>query len=165
MEEENAQLENRVQSIIRENFTSVDEQTRKIFELTQSQHFDERNKKDEKIRRLEDQLEEAREGVTARIAQLEHENGDLRARREHLEKELESRLMFQEQQDKEVDNERNQLCEKIKVLESALQKLRSENRVSINNLIMAQSKNPQNMVTLIDIGDVRIKRLHIFNSA
>ena len=67
LEEENAQLENRVQSIIRENFTSVDEQTRKIFELTQSQHFDERNKKDEKIRRLEDQLDEAREGTGQKI--------------------------------------------------------------------------------------------------
>ena len=95
------------------------------------------------------------EGVTARIAQLEHDNGDLRARREHLEKELESRLTFQEQQDKEVDNERNQLCEKIKMLESALQKLRNENRVSINNLIMAQSESAQNMVTLIDVGGVR----------
>ena len=94
-------------------------------------------------------------GVTARIAQLEHDNGDLRARREHLEKELESRLTFQEQQDKEVDNERNQLCEKIKMLESALQKLRNENRVSINNLIMAQSENAQNMVTLLDVGGVR----------
>ena len=73
-----------------------------------------------------------------RIAQLEHENGDLRARREHLEKDLESRLVFQEQQDKEVDNERTQLFDKIKTLESALAKLRSENRVSINDQIQSR---------------------------
>ena len=40
------------------------------------------------------------------------------------------------------------------MLESALQKLRNENRVSINNLIMAQSENAQNMVTLLDVGGV-----------
>ena len=128
-----------METIIRDNLSSVDEQTRKIFELTQSQHFAERNKKDEKIRKLEDQLEEAREGVTERIAQLEHKCGDLNARKEHLEKEAESRLQFQEEQDKEQENERHQLLEKIKTLESALAKLRSETRVSINEQIMAKN--------------------------
>ena len=65
-----------------------------------------------------------------RIAQLEHENGDLRARREHLERDLESRLQFQEQQDKEVETERAHLVDKVKTLETALAKLRQDNRVS-----------------------------------
>ena len=138
LETSKEKLESDLQEIIRDNLASVDEQTRKIFELTQSQHFEERNKKDEKIRKLEDQLDGAREGVTERIANLEHKCGDLNARKEHLEKEAEARLLFHEQQDKEQETERNQLLDKIKTLDSALVKLRSENRVSINDQIMAR---------------------------
>ena len=53
LETENQKLEERVQAIVAENFTSVDEQTRKIFELSQAQHFEDRKDRDDKIRRLE----------------------------------------------------------------------------------------------------------------
>ena len=63
LEEENKVLDDRVKAIIAENFESADEQTRKIFEVTQAQNFEDRKRADEKIRHLEDQLENAREGI------------------------------------------------------------------------------------------------------
>ena len=63
LEEENKVLDDRVKTIISENFESTDEQTRKIFEVTQAQNFEDRKRADEKIRHLEDQLENAREGI------------------------------------------------------------------------------------------------------
>ena len=129
LEEDNAQLNERVQAIVAENFASVDEQTRKIFEMTQAQHFAERNQKDEKIRRLEDEVHEARSGLSDHIHQLKRENADLISRNEHLERDIESKIEFVETQSKEQEAERVQQEEKIKTLQSALTKLRNENRV------------------------------------
>jgi len=130
LEDETKTQKTRIDQIIRENFESVDEQTRKIFETSQAQHFQERKEKDEKIRKLEHQIEEARTKLEIRVQQLKKENADLLQRNHHLERDLESKLQFVEQQSTEQDHERGQQDDKIKRLESALDKLRTDKRVS-----------------------------------
>ena len=61
---------------------------------------------------------------------MKKENADLLQRNHHLERDLESKLQFVEQQSTEQDHERSQQDEKIRRLEQALEKLRNDKRVS-----------------------------------
>ena len=113
------QLNERVEAIVTDRFVkSKVFVTRSIHERTQTQHLAERNQKDEKIRRLEAENEK-----------MKRKNADLISRNEHLERDVESKIEFVETQSKEQEAERVQQEEKIKTLQSALTKLRNENRV------------------------------------
>ena len=56
--------------------------------------------KDDKISRLETELDEARDGLSQKFEIMKKENNDMRQRNEHLEREIESKLHFIEQQDR-----------------------------------------------------------------
>lgn len=127
----NTALQTEKEVLVSDRLADADDEVRRMFENAQSQHYEERNCKDEEIRKLQHLIENEVVAGNDNFDTLQCENTDLRDRVDFLEKEIESKTEFIQKQTLEQESDRQAQDDRILMLQLALDKIKDKNQVII----------------------------------
>lgn len=128
---ENNTLQQELKTLITDRLENANDEVRRMYEHLQLNMFNERNTKDEEIRRLQHLVEDQVRRQGANFEALLSENGDLRTRLEFVERESDTKSDFIAKQEHEQEADRESLEKKVHLLQLALEKAKDSNKIEL----------------------------------